>query len=119
MPSSLVWDQLSWDTLSRVHSSSEGTSIHPFVSRTFDARARYEFWKKQAIDYFGVDKARENRQAIYLGAAAVAEFFADVALCPLEATRIRLVSQPDFARGLAGGFGRILREEGPMAFYAG
>ena len=79
----------------------------------------YEFWKKQAIEYFGVDKARENRQAIYLGASAIAEFFADIALCPLEATRIRLVSNPEFAGGLASGFGRILREEGPLAFYAG
>ncbi|ORY31813.1 inorganic phosphate transporter [Naematelia encephala] len=79
----------------------------------------YEFWKKQAIDYLGIDKARENRQAVYLGASAIAEFFADIALCPLEATRIRLVSQPGFANGLAGGFARILREEGPGAFYAG
>jgi len=75
--------------------------------------------KKQAINTFGIDKARENRQAIYLGASAIAEFFADIALCPLEATRIRLVSQPSFANGLVGGFGRILREEGPLAFYAG
>jgi len=79
----------------------------------------YEFWKKQAINYLGVDSAREHRQAVYLGAAAIAEFFADIALCPLEATRIRLVSQPTFANGLAGGFARILREEGAGAFYAG
>jgi len=79
----------------------------------------YEFWKKQAINTFGLEKARENRTAIYLGASAIAEFFADIALCPLEATRIRLVSQPTFANGLVGGFGRILREEGPAAFYAG
>ena len=79
----------------------------------------YEFWKKQAIDYLGIDEARKHRQAVYLGASAIAEFFADIALCPLEATRIRLVSQPSFANGLAGGFARILREEGPGAFYAG
>ncbi len=79
----------------------------------------YEFWKKVAIDTFGVDKARENRQAIYLGASGIAEFFADIALCPLEATRIRLVSQPTFANGLAGGFARIAREEGLGGFYAG
>ncbi|WWC96462.1 hypothetical protein V866_003330 [Kwoniella sp. B9012] len=79
----------------------------------------YEFWKKKAIDVLGVDKARENRQAVYLGASAIAEFFADIALCPLEATRIRLVSQPSFATGLASGFLRIAREEGPGAFYAG
>jgi solute carrier family 25 phosphate transporter 3 len=79
----------------------------------------YEFWKKTAIEYFGVDKARENRQAIYLGASGIAEFFADIALCPLEATRIRLVSQPSFADGLLGGFARIAREEGVAGFYAG
>ena len=67
----------------------------------------------------GIDKARENRQAVYLTSAAIAEFFADIALCPLEATRIRLVSQPTFANGLVGGFLRIAREEGPGAFYAG
>jgi solute carrier family 25 phosphate transporter 3 len=79
----------------------------------------YEFWKKTAIDVVGVDSARENRQAIYLGASGIAEFFADIALCPLEATRIRLVSQPSFANGLAGGFARIAREEGVAGFYAG
>jgi solute carrier family 25 phosphate transporter 3 len=79
----------------------------------------YEFWKKMAIDQFGVEKATENRQAIYLGSAAIAEFFADIALCPLEATRIRLVSQPSFANGLAGGFARIAREEGITGFYSG
>lgn len=79
----------------------------------------YEFWKKKFIDSMGVDAARENRQAIYLGASALAEFVADIALCPLEATRIRLVSQPSFATGLAPAFARIAREEGLGGFYAG
>jgi solute carrier family 25 phosphate transporter 3 len=79
----------------------------------------YEFWKKTAIDTFGIEAATNNRQAVYLGASGIAEFFADIVLCPLEATRIRLVSQPTFANGLAGGFLRILREEGVGAFYAG
>ncbi|KAI8329023.1 mitochondrial carrier domain-containing protein [Choanephora cucurbitarum] len=80
----------------------------------------YEFWKKTAIDFIGVEKASENRTAIYLGSSAIAEFFADVALCPLEATRIRLVSQPTFANGLLGGFAKILKEEGAIkGFYSG
>lgn len=66
-----------------------------------------------------MESARENRTAIYLGASAIAEFFADIALCPLEATRIRLVSQPSFASGLLPGFARIAREEGLGGFYAG
>jgi solute carrier family 25 phosphate transporter 3 len=80
----------------------------------------YEFWKKTFIDIVGVEKASENRTAIYLGSSAIAEFFADVALCPLEATRIRLVSQPNFASGLLSGFSKILKEEGAIkGFYSG
>jgi len=80
----------------------------------------YEFWKKTCIDYFGFEAAQRNRTAVYLASSAVAEFFADVALCPLEATRIRLVSQPTFATGLASGFARILKEEGvARGFYSG
>jgi solute carrier family 25 phosphate transporter 3 len=76
-------------------------------------------WKKIFIDQVGVDNAVNYRGAIYLGAAGIAEFFADIALCPLEATRIRLVSTPGFANGLAGGFARIAREEGFKGFYSG
>ena len=79
----------------------------------------YELFKKLIVEQIGMEKARENRMPVYLGASALAEFFADIALCPLEATRIRLVSQPSFASGLLPGFARILREEGVGAFYAG
>ncbi|KAG0300258.1 mitochondrial phosphate carrier protein [Dissophora globulifera] len=80
----------------------------------------YEFWKKTAIDLVGQENAVNNRTAIYLVSAGIAEFFADVALCPLEATRIRLVSQPTFATGLVSGFSRILKEEGALrGFYSG
>ena len=50
---------------------------------------------------------------------ASGEFFADIALCPLEATRIRLVSEPTFASGLIGGFSKIAKTEGFGAFYSG
>jgi solute carrier family 25 phosphate transporter 3 len=66
-----------------------------------------------------METAVANRGAIYLGASAIAEFFADIALCPLEATRIRLVSTPGYANGLAGGFARIAKEEGLKGFYSG
>jgi len=80
----------------------------------------YELWKKTFIDVLGMETASNNRTAIYLASAGIAEFFADVALCPLEATRIRLVSQPTFATGLVSGFSRILREEGVLrGFYSG
>ncbi|KAF9929445.1 Cu/Pi carrier [Mortierella alpina] len=82
--------------------------------------AGYEFWKKTLIEYVGQENAVKNRTAIYLVGSGIAEFFASVALCPLEATRIRLVSQPTFATGLVSGFSRILKEDGVMrGFYSG
>jgi solute carrier family 25 phosphate transporter 3 len=79
----------------------------------------YEFFKQQSINYLGYETASKNRTAVYLASSAAAEFFADIALCPLEATRIRLVSEPTFANGLVGGFSKILRTEGVGAFYSG
>jgi solute carrier family 25 phosphate transporter 3 len=79
----------------------------------------YEFFKKQCIDKLGYETASNNRTAVYLASAGAAEFFADIALCPLEATRIRLVSEPTYANGLIGGFTKMLKNEGVGAFYAG
>ncbi|KAL4780514.1 mitochondrial carrier domain-containing protein [Aspergillus varians] len=79
----------------------------------------YELFKQQWINQLGIESASKNRTAIYLASAATAEFFADIALCPLEATRIRLVSQPEFASGLLGGFSKILKNEGIGGFYSG
>ena len=79
----------------------------------------YEFFKKQSIELMGIETASKYRTGVYLASAAAAEFFADIALCPLEATRIRLVSEPTYASGLIGGFSKIMRTEGLGAFYAG
>ncbi|KAJ5523837.1 mitochondrial phosphate carrier protein [Penicillium frequentans] len=79
----------------------------------------YEFFKQQSVNYLGLESATNNRTAVYLASSAAAEFVADIGLCPLEATRIRLVSQPTFATGLMSGFSKILKEEGVGAFYSG
>lgn len=79
----------------------------------------YEFFKQQAINTVGYEAASSNRTLVYLASSAAAEFFADIALCPLEATRIRLVSEPTYATGLVSGFSKMLKNEGVGAFYAG
>lgn len=79
----------------------------------------YEFFKQQCINVLGLDTASNYRTGVYLFSSAAGEFFADIALCPLEATRIRLVSEPTYASGLVGGFSKMLRTEGAGAFYAG
>ncbi|KAF2967725.1 hypothetical protein GQX73_g5862 [Xylaria multiplex] len=79
----------------------------------------YEFLKTRTIDILGYETARDNRYAIYLGASALAEIAGDIVLCPFEAVRIRLVSQPGFGRGLLDGFAGIVRQEGIRGLYCG
>lgn len=82
--------------------------------------AGYEFWKKTFVGIAGSqENAVKYRTAIYLGGASVAEFFADILLTPLEATRIRLVSDRNYASGLLTGFARMAREGGLRELYAG
>lgn len=78
-----------------------------------------EFFKIQAATSMGERKAWDNKTTIYLFAAAGAEFIADIFLCPLEAVRIRSVSDPEFCTGLSDGFAKIARMEGIGGFYAG
>jgi solute carrier family 25 phosphate transporter 3 len=78
-----------------------------------------EFFKIKAVEALGEEKAWNNKTAIYLGSSAAAESIADIFLCPLEAVRIRSVSDPEFCDGLADGFVKMFKTEGVMGFYAG
>lgn len=79
-----------------------------------------EFFKINQAQYFGVEKAWEYRFPIYLLSAACAEFIADIFLCPLEATRIKLVANPSYASGLISAVPKIIKDEGFVTgFYSG
>lgn len=79
-----------------------------------------EFFKIQAAQSMTAEEAWNNRNAIYLGSAAAAEFIADCFLCPLEATRIRLVSNPTYAPSTLSAMAKMASEEGIIAgFYSG
>jgi solute carrier family 25 phosphate transporter 3 len=79
-----------------------------------------EFFKINAAQSLGEESAWKYRTGIYLGAAAAAEFIADIFLCPLEATRIRLVSNPTYATGLLTAFPKIIKDDGVLkGFYSG
>jgi len=86
------------------------------------------WFKFGGVEYFkilfgqklGEKGAWENRNSIYLGAAACAEFCADIFLCPFEACRIRLVSDPTYASGMGGCAKRLMAESGFIGgFYSG
>merc|ERR1712199_16268 len=64
-----------------------------------------EFFKIQFVKSLGEQSAFDSRTSIYLASAAMAEFIADVFLCPYEACRIRLVSDPTYADSMIAAMG--------------
>jgi solute carrier family 25 (mitochondrial phosphate transporter), member 3 len=72
----------------------------------------YEFFKKYYSDIAGPEYAQKYKTLIYLAASASAEVIADVALCPFEAVKVRVQTQPGFARGLSDGLPKFVRSEG-------
>lgn len=50
----------------------------------------YEFFKKYFSDIAGLEYATKYKTLIYLGGSASAEVIADVALCPMEAVKVRV-----------------------------
>jgi len=79
----------------------------------------FEFFKISFAKSLGDQNAWDNRNAIYLGASACAEFIADIFLCPLEAARIRSVSDPNFTKSTVQGVKQLYQMEGLAGWYSG
>lgn len=60
-----------------------------------------------------------SRTSLYLAASASAEFFADIALSPMESVKVRIQTSPvgTFPTTLRAGFPKILAAEGINGFY--
>ncbi|KAL1974486.1 hypothetical protein VTN31DRAFT_4690 [Thermomyces dupontii] len=80
----------------------------------------YEFFKWWYSDLVGEEKAIRWRTWLYLAASASAEFFADIALCPFEAVKVRMQTTiPPFARGTLQGISIVTGKEGVGGLYKG
>lgn len=79
----------------------------------------YEFFKKYYSDLAGPENADKYKTLIYLAGSASAEVIADVALCPFEAVKVRVQTQPGFAAGLTDGLPKIVKAEGVGGLYRG
>ncbi|KAF7819355.1 mitochondrial phosphate carrier protein 3, mitochondrial-like [Senna tora] len=79
----------------------------------------YEFFKKYYSDIAGPEYAAKYKTLIYLAGSASAEVIADIALCPFEAVKVRVQTQPGFARGLSDGLPKFVKSEGTLGLYKG
>jgi solute carrier family 25 phosphate transporter 3 len=79
----------------------------------------YEVFKNVYSGILGEEKSYLWRTSLYLAASASAEFFADIALCPMESVKVRIQTKPGWSNTLREGFPRIWKEEGANGFYKG
>ncbi|KAI1390082.1 mitochondrial phosphate carrier protein [Hypoxylon trugodes] len=80
----------------------------------------YEYFKKKYSDLAGPENAYKYKTVLYLTASASAEFLADIALCPLEAIKVRMQTTiPPPYTGTIDGFRKITAAEGFGGLYKG
>ena len=96
------------------------TAVGYFVQGWFKFGG-FEYFKVNLARSYGDQGAWDNRFMLNSMAAAGAEFIADIFLCPLEATRIKQVSDPAMAKlSLPAAAGDIMGKEGVITgFYSG
>jgi len=79
----------------------------------------YELFKQVYADMLGEELTFQYRTSLYLAASASAEFFADIMLAPMEATKVRVQTSPGAPPTLRGCAPMIYRNEGLSGFYKG
>ncbi|XP_031621938.1 phosphate carrier protein, mitochondrial-like [Contarinia nasturtii] len=79
----------------------------------------YEWFKVYYSELLGEEKSFLYRTSLYLAASASAEFFADIALSPMEAAKVKIQTMPGFANNLRQAIPKMVKEEGVGAFYKG
>jgi len=79
----------------------------------------YEVFKNIYSNIIGEENTYLYRTSLYLAASASAEFFADIALAPMEACKVRIQTQPGFANTLREAIPKLNAMEGIGGFYKG
>lgn len=79
----------------------------------------YEVFKNVYSGFIGEENTFLYRTSLYLAASASAEFFADIALSPMESAKVRMQTSPvgTFPRTLRGALPTIWKAEGINGFY--
>ncbi|KAL1464605.1 hypothetical protein WDU94_004235 [Cyamophila willieti] len=77
----------------------------------------YEYFKVLYSDMLGEENTYLWRTSLYLASSASAEFFADIALSPMEAVKVKIQTTAGFANTLREAFPKMYAQEGANAFF--
>ncbi|KAH6625879.1 mitochondrial carrier domain-containing protein [Boeremia exigua] len=91
-----------------------------FVGYSLQGAGKYGFYEVFKYLYGERLAPEAPKTLVFLAASASAEFLADLALCPLEAIKVRMqTSVPPFAATLREGWGKVVQQEGVGGLYKG
>jgi solute carrier family 25 phosphate transporter 3 len=98
------------------------TGVGPtFLGYSMQGAAKYgfyEYFKKTYSDMAGPENAIKYKDAIFLAGSASAEFFADMALVPMETVKVRMQTTfPPFANGVVSGVNTVIAKDGAGALF--
>jgi solute carrier family 25 phosphate transporter 3 len=79
----------------------------------------YELFKHEYGAFFTPENEKKYKDLIYIASSASAELIADVGLCPFEAVKVRIQTNPAYARGMLDGIPKMIAEGGVGMLYAG
>eukprot|EP00029_Vermamoeba_vermiformis_P004098 TRINITY_DN14630_c0_g1_i1.p1 TRINITY_DN14630_c0_g1~~TRINITY_DN14630_c0_g1_i1.p1 ORF type:complete len:335 (-),score=33.06 TRINITY_DN14630_c0_g1_i1:46-1050(-) len=81
----------------------------------------FELFKNTISAKLGSETAEKYKSLVYMSSSAAAEVIASISLCPWEAIRIRMVSQPDLFKNLnaISGTKMVYKQEGLAGLYKG
>lgn len=88
-----------------------------FTLDIYYKHAEYMYFHYFQVMYSGIigeESSYVYRTWLYLAASASAEFFADIALSPMEAAKVKIQTTPGFANTLREAWPRIYKEEGRL-----
>lgn len=81
--------------------------------------AGYEYFKYKFATMVDEESAYIYRTYMYLAASASAECIADIALCPFEATKVRIQTTPGYTSQMRTAMPHMMATEGFGVFYKG
>ena len=91
-----------------------------FIGYSFQGAGKYGLYEYFKYLYGDRLFPSTNKTVLHLTASASAEFFADIALCPWEAIKVRMqTSLPPYAHNLREGWSKIVSTEGVKGLYKG
>jgi len=93
-----------------------------FIGYSMQGLCKFGFYEVFKILYgnmMGEEYSYLYRTTLYLAASASAEFFADIALAPMEAVKVKIQTTEGWATTLRTGVPKLMSEEGIRGFYKG